>query len=60
MFRFSEPVIGRSSNNKESVLVLRDFRLDDAIFTDVKVTVRYLPVKADPEAVAALTLIQKD
>ena len=60
MFRFSEPVIGRSQSNKENVLVIREFRLEDTIFTEAKISVRYLPMKSDPEAVAVLTLTQED
>jgi hypothetical protein len=60
LFKFSTPVIGRSPNKKDNVLVLREFRIDEDHFTNVKLSVRYLPLLTDPEAETALTVEQAD
>ena len=58
--KLSEPVIGRSSANKYDVLVTRDFRLDETIFSDVKLSVRYLPSHIDADNAATLAVTRRD
>lgn len=58
--KFVDAVIGRSSSNPTDVLVIRDFRLDETLFTDVKLDVRYLPNTIKSDRVGTLTVTRRD
>ena len=57
LFKISKPEFKKEGSN---LIVQHDFLLDDNVFTEAQVEVRYQPNKTDTQAEAKLKLLQKD